>query len=77
MPVSNSLVPITPVNRDSDKRQPAGRPDSGFIAHLIATEVKAPQTRTRRRAEPGEATSAYARLGQRPSGAGGVLFRSL
>jgi hypothetical protein len=77
MPVNTFLVPMTPVNRDGDKHHPASRPDSGFIAHLIATQSKAPQTRTRRRAEPGEAISAYAELGQRPSAAGRVLSRSL
>ena len=30
-----------------------------FLAHLIATKEQAPQTRTRRRAEPSEAISAY------------------
>lgn len=30
-----------------------------FLAHLIATRERAPQTRERRRAEPGEASAAY------------------
>ena len=30
-----------------------------FLAHLIATKEHAPQTRERRRAEPGEALAAY------------------
>jgi hypothetical protein len=77
MPVNNSLVPVAPINRDSDSHHPASRPDSGFIAHLIATKAKAPQTRVRRRVEPGEAISAYAELGQRPSTAGRILSRSL
>jgi hypothetical protein len=34
-------------------RQPA------FLAHLIATKEQCPQTRERRRAEPGEAIAAY------------------
>jgi hypothetical protein len=34
-------------------RQPA------FLAHLIATKEQHPQTRERRRAEPGEAIAAY------------------
>ncbi len=75
--MNKSLVPVTPINRDRDKRHPASRPDSGFVAHLIATRTKAPQTRTRRRAEPGEAISAYAQLGQWPSAAGHILSRSL
>jgi hypothetical protein len=77
MRVNKSLVPVTPPDRDSDSRHPANRPDSGFIAHLIATKAKAPQTRLRRRVEPGEAISAYAVLGQRPNTAGRILSRSL
>jgi hypothetical protein len=80
--MSNVLVPVAPINRDTgntdtDRLRQASRPDCGFIAHLIATKAQAPQTRTRRRAEPGEAISAYAGLGQRPSAAGRILSRSL
>jgi hypothetical protein len=75
--VNNALVPVTPMNRNSETPREVSRPDIGFIAHLIATSAKAPQTRARRRAEPGEAISAYAELGQRPSRAGRVLSRSL
>jgi hypothetical protein len=75
--VSNALVPVGPVNRDTAWRPDASRPDCGFVAHLIATKAQAPQTRNRRRAEPTEAISAYVGLGQRPSPAGRVLSRSL
>jgi hypothetical protein len=80
--VNNALVPVAPVNRDTNNRQSdrphqASRPHCGFIAHLIATKTQAPQTRTRRRAAPGEAISAYNGLGQRPRAAGRVLSRSL
>ena len=79
--MNNALVPVTPVNRDTANRDTCrphqtSRPDCGFIAHLIATKAQAPQTRTRRRAEPGEAISAYAGLGQWPSAAGRILSRS-
>jgi hypothetical protein len=73
--VNNSLVPVSPINRDSETPRVVSRPDAGFIAHLIATSAQAPQTRAR--AEPGEAISAYCGLGQRPSTAGRVLSRSL
>ena len=33
--------------------------EAAFLAHLIATKDQAPQTRERRRAEPGEAIAAY------------------
>jgi hypothetical protein len=75
--VNNALVPVAPINRDADRPHQASRPDCGFIAHLIAIKAQAPQTRNRRRAEPGEAISAYNGLGQRPAAAGRVLSRSL
>ena len=75
--MNKSLVPVTPPDRDSHSHYPASRPDSGFIAHLIATKAKAPQTRLRRRVEPGEAISAYGVLGQRPNAAGRIVSRSL
>lgn len=34
-------------------------PAAPFLAHLIATQMQAPQTRARRRAEPAEAVSVY------------------
>ncbi|MEA2877974.1 MAG: hypothetical protein QOF14_3170 [Hyphomicrobiales bacterium] len=34
-------------------------PSAGFLAQLIATRMQAPQTRARRRAEPGEAMAVY------------------
>jgi hypothetical protein len=79
--VNKALVPVTPVNRDTAHRdtcrpQQTSRPDSGFVAQLIATKAQAPQTRARRRAEPVEAISAYAGLGQWPSAAGRILSRS-
>ena len=82
IPVNNALVSVRPINRDTDSRDAdrphqASRPDCGFIAHLIATKTQAPQTRTRRRAEPGEAISAYAGPGQWPSPTGRILSRSL
>jgi hypothetical protein len=76
-PVKNPLVPVTPANRDSAAPREVSRPNVAFIAHLIATSAQAPQTRARRRAEPGEAISAYSGLGQRPSHAGRILSRSL
>jgi hypothetical protein len=37
----------------------AARPDAGFVAHLIATSVHAPQTRNLRRADADVAAMAY------------------
>ena len=75
--MSNALVPVTPINRDRETPREMSRPNAGFIAQLIATSAKAPQTRARRRAEPKEAISAYCELGQRPSKSGRVFSRSL
>jgi hypothetical protein len=40
------------------------RPNSTFIAHLIATAEQAPQTRHLRRATPADAQSAYCEIRQ-------------
>jgi hypothetical protein len=54
---SRALVPISPAvgphERFTDHREAA------FLAHLIAVKDQLPQTRERRRAEPGEALAAY------------------
>ena len=43
-----------------DRSLPLTRhPSAPFLAHLIATQQHAPQTRARRRATPEEATAAY------------------
>jgi hypothetical protein len=69
---STALVPLAPTRM----ARPAGRAHAAFLVHLIATRRELPQTRVRRRAEPGEAARAYraglARLAPRP-----VLSRSL
>ncbi len=61
----------TPARRDSESRAlvvtaPAAihataaiHRQAAFLAHLIATKDHAPQTRERRRADPGEALAAY------------------
>jgi hypothetical protein len=40
-------------------------PAAPFLAHLIATHMRAPQTCARRRVEPGEAISVYAAMAAR------------
>ncbi len=70
---SRALVPVAAPRREDDR--PQGRPASYFVAHLIATHDQVPQTRERRRVEPGEAIAAYAaRLSADPSG-GRLLAR--
>ncbi len=56
---SRALVPIAP-SRLQDGRPTTRVPCAAFLAHLIATAQRAPQTRARRRAEPADACAAYA-----------------
>lgn len=75
--MTRGLVPIPTI--DPGKASPGGngRANADFLAHLIATSAQMPQTRARRRAEPGVAISAYDALGQWPMPSGTVLSRSL
>ena len=48
-----------------------------FLAHLIATDRQVPQTRERRRGEPGDAIAAYAAVDAgTPARAGATLSRT-
>lgn len=52
-----ALVPLAPEAEVHSHRTPPR--SATFLAHLIATARQVPQTRERRRAEPGEAIAAY------------------
>jgi len=54
-----ALIPLEAVIPASEAPTAHQRPCAGFLAHLIATAGKLPQTRERRRAEPEEAIAAY------------------
>ena len=54
---SRALVPVAPQSERTDR--PMAYRDAPFLAQLIATKAKLPQTRARRRAEPTEALAAY------------------
>jgi hypothetical protein len=55
---SRALIPLQPVAPgDTPLRT---RPQAAYLAHLIATKDKVPQTRERRRAEPAAAIAVYA-----------------
>lgn len=61
---SRALVPAGAVSETDPERysrcnERAAGLSSGFLAHLIATRDKVPQTRTRRRAEPEDACQHY------------------
>ena len=53
-----ALVRCATCPRPANYRQPDYR-QAQFLAHLIAMKDQHPQTRERRRAEPGEAIAAY------------------
>jgi hypothetical protein len=74
--LSNALVPVAKRQERASLR--AGqRPQADFMAQLIATSSRAPQTCARRRAGADEATAAYAARGPRPAAPGRALSRSL
>jgi hypothetical protein len=75
--MTNALVLVAPDIRERQAAPARTRAGADFIAHLIATAKRMPQTRERRRAEPAEAAAAYETLGQRPSEAGRTLSKSL
>ena len=55
---SRALVTLAPPGRDTSDGQPGFR-NVAFLAQLIATKDAHPQTRERRRAEPGDVLAAY------------------
>ena len=55
---SRALVLARPPRGDA--RRTSHLPDAAFLAHLIATQGQAPQTRLHRRGAPAEASAAYA-----------------
>jgi hypothetical protein len=66
-PVSTELVPMAATVRWLPK-MPLTRPDPGFVAQLIATADRAPQTCHLRRGTPVDAQMAYGlRPGERRS----------
>jgi hypothetical protein len=56
---SRALIAITPATQAERSWTHTRHPGAPFLAHLIATQMQAPQTRTRRRAEPAEAIALY------------------
>lgn len=72
---SRALIPLQPIARgDTPLRT---RAQAAYLAHLIATKDKVPQTRERRRAEPQEAIAVYAAAGASPVVPAGMIFSRL
>jgi hypothetical protein len=71
---SRALIAVQPVA--SGETPVRTHPDARFLAHLIATDQRMPQTRERRRAEPQAAIAAYAAANSAPTApAGQRIFR--
>jgi hypothetical protein len=70
-PACVALVPVIPAAQWSRTSglQPS-RPNSIFVAHLIATAEQVPQTRSLRRATPADAQTAYRANQHQVPGAG-------
>jgi hypothetical protein len=74
--IGRALVPTAPSPR-TDAPLASSRPSGTFLAQLIATALAAPQTRARRRAEPGDASAAYQAAHAAPTAVGRILRSSL
>ena len=75
--MAGALVPLFSVARPDAAVRSGSRARADFVAHLIATSAQAPQTRSRRRAEPRDAVAAYAARHHAPALTGIGLSRSL
>jgi hypothetical protein len=57
-----AVIALAPVARSESAPQALRRPRADFLAHLIATAERLPQTREKRRAEPEVAIQAYVKV---------------
>lgn len=72
---SRALIPLQPIARgDTPLRT---RTQAAYLAHLIATKDKLPQTRERRRAAPDEVIAAYAAANAGPPAPSGTILSRL
>jgi len=72
---SRALIAISAPAPTERSGTTSRRPLAAFLAQLIATQTQAPQTRVRRRAEPGEVLAMYGTVSIRPAKAGRKLAR--
>ena len=76
--IGRALVAVQPSARGESARDGHHRALASYLAHLIATDQQLPQTRERRRTEPGAVAAAYGATARIPlAPAGRVLSRSL
>jgi hypothetical protein len=69
-----ALIAVAPALRSDSTPPISRRPSVNFLAHLIATAQQAPQTRTRRRAEPDVAVTSYRTVAADPAVPAGHRF---
>jgi len=74
---SRALVPLAPPVAAARPAARASRPLAPFLAHLIATSRRLPQTTLKRRTAPETAISAYGTAAARPAYAGAAVRRSI
>jgi hypothetical protein len=74
-----ALVPTTllPEATPYEAAATSQRPRADFVAQLIATKLKVPQTRARRRAEPTDASAVYETVAAGCSATRRALSRSM
>ena len=72
---SRALIPLEPIA--SSETPLSTRPQAGFLAHLIATKEKLPQTRERRRAEPQDVIAVYTAAIAGPAAPSGITLSRL
>jgi hypothetical protein len=68
VPESRALVPIEAPTPGERVMATTRHPAAPFLAQLIATQMRAPQTRARRRAEAGEVIGHYSTMKTLPLG---------
>jgi|HubBroStandDraft_1064217.scaffolds.fasta_scaffold27815_1 hypothetical protein len=72
---SRALIPLTPAAPSETSIRSRTHADASFLAHLIATDQRLPQTRERRRAEPQDVIATYTANAQPAAPVGQRLFR--
>lgn len=75
--MGTALIRLEPSRDEAATGCASVRPRADFLAQLIAMVGQAPQTRLRRRAEPGDAIAAYNARGRSAVLAPRALSRSL
>jgi len=77
LPQPGRALVLVGLGRDTAVDPAGSRPSAAFLAQLIATAQRAPQTRRRRRAEPNEVSTIYAAVSAPAAWTGRAIYRSL